>query len=74
MLELLAGVRPGSKNKAAIRIEDVVAIRQLPAKIQAVSVSTTPTAAQYNALLKDVKTISDALAAFALAIQQRDIR
>jgi len=73
-LEILAGTRDGDKKGAAIRIEDCKPILELLPKLQTQTITAAPTQSNFNSLLKDVKAISDALNAFALAIQKRQIR
>lgn len=74
LIEVLAGSRRGDKSQAAVRLEDCKPILDLPNKLQATTVTAAPTADQYNTLLKDVRSVSEALNAFALAIQRRQIR
>lgn len=73
-LEVLDGSRAGSdKRRAAVRIEDVEALLKVPT-LQSADVTTTPTAAQYNALRADVKAVSDALNTISNALRKRVLR
>lgn len=72
MLEVLAGARAKGANRRrqSVRIEDLAALLDLPPDLQSMTMTTTPTLAQYNALVSDLhavhkrlRLISDALTA-----------
>ncbi len=56
-LEILSGSRAGaSKGKAAVRIDDLLPLLALPV-MKSSTVSSTPTAAQFNALCADMAEV-----------------
>lgn len=69
-LEVLAGERPRARDQAAVRVADLAELLQI-ATVKAVELSAAPTAAQYNALLADVKELNARLAVVASMLQQR---
>lgn len=72
-LELLDGTRAGAnRRKAAVRIEDIEAVLEVP-QLKSVNVTTTPTAADFNALRADVKALSDTLNTISNEIRKRII-
>lgn len=72
-LEVLDGSRASSRDKAAVRIEDLAQLLQL-AEIRTATLTAAPTMGDFNSLLGDVREISNKLNAVALAIQTRKIR
>jgi hypothetical protein len=72
-LELLDGTRASAnRRKAAVRIEDIEAMLEVP-QMKSVNVTTTPTAADFNALRADVKAISDTLNTISNELRKRII-
>ena len=53
-LEVLDGSRNRDKSRAAVRIEDLGGIMEIPRNLQATEVTAAPTVAQYNQLVNDV--------------------
>jgi hypothetical protein len=72
-LEVLDGSRSGSRERAAVRLEDLRELLQL-AQVKTKEVSAAPTQDDFNALLKDIKEISNRLNAVAQALQRKLIR
>lgn len=72
-LEVLDGSRSGSRERAAVRLEDVRELLQL-AQVKTKEVSAAPTPDDFNSLLKDIKEISNRLNAVAQALQGKLIR
>jgi hypothetical protein len=61
-----------SKGRAAVRIEDLTGIVQLRQRMQAIAAAgSTPTKAEYDALVRDVSAVRQALAIVAEALQRR---
>lgn len=73
-LEVLDGSRRGSREKAAVRIEDVRELLQISTKLRSSQLTAAPTMADFNALQKDLEDISKRLNGIAMAIQKRIIR
>lgn len=72
-LEVLDGSRSGSRERAAVRIEDVRELLQL-AQVKTKVVAAAPTQDDFNSLLKDIKEISNRLNTVAQALQRKLIR
>ncbi|MEH3111505.1 MAG: hypothetical protein PGN22_15540 [Agrobacterium cavarae] len=72
-LEVLDGSRSGSRERAAVRLEDVRDLLQL-AQVKTKEVAAAPTPDDFNSLLKDIKEISNRLNAVAQALQRKIIR
>jgi len=72
-LEVLDGSRSGSRERAAVRLEDVRELLQL-AQVKTKEVSAAPTPDDFNSLLKDIKEISNRLNTVAQALQGKLIR
>ncbi|WP_296100373.1 hypothetical protein [uncultured Agrobacterium sp.] len=72
-LEVLDGSRSGSRERAAVRIEDVRELLQL-AQVKTKEVAAAPTQDDFNSLLKDIKEISSRLNTVAQALQRKLIR
>ena len=72
-LETLDGSRSGSKDQAAVRLKDLDQLLVL-AEVKAQKVSSTPTAAQYNALLDDIVAISNVLRSVVSDLRKRRAR
>jgi hypothetical protein len=75
ILHILDGTRVKDKKQAAVRIQDVTGLLQMPPRLQSVPIPGTtpaaPTGPQYNALQKDVRTLHAQLTAVAIALQKR---
>jgi len=73
ILELLAGRRTGkARRQAAVRIEDVAGLLELPPRLKSMKASgATPTKAEFDALAADVKALHQALLVIKNAIQSR---
>jgi len=72
-LEVLDGSRSGSRERAAVRLEDLRELLQL-AQVKTEEVSAAPTQDDFNSLLKDIKEISNRLNTVAQALQRKIIR
>jgi hypothetical protein len=73
-LEILAGSRRGGRDvlrKAAVRIEDLGELLQLPPALKSGTVSAAPTQDEHNALVADVKALHAALTAVRHMLQKR---
>lgn len=72
-LEVLDGSRGrGPRPRAAVRIVDLQALLELPPKLQAKKAAgTTPTKAEYDALVADVAAIHRRLTVLANALRDR---
>lgn len=71
-LEILDGSRAGKRGRAAVRIEDLQPILQLSTMTaKEISDGSAPTAAQYNAVVKDLAKVTSALAQVAAALQRK---
>lgn len=73
LLEVLAGTRPGSTDKAAVRIVDLRELLLL-GEVRAKEVAAAPSADEYNALLRDVRELNLRLRAVATVLQKRLLR
>jgi hypothetical protein len=69
LLYTLAGKRIKERGQAAVRIDDLNGILQLPPKPQVKAVSAPPTAAEYNLLKRDVEKLYEQLALVAAVLQ-----
>lgn len=81
-LDVLAGTRTRDKMAAAVRIEDLIGILQVPQKVQATKAANaagaTPTQAEYNALVasynnlvNDITKLETQLSIVAAALHKR---
>lgn len=73
-LETLDGSRGtgAGQRKAAVRIEDISALLELPKKLKsAKAAGAAPTKAEYDALVDDVTALFNRLTAVAQALQKR---
>lgn len=73
MIETLDGSRRRDAiGKAAVRLEDLQPLLEIPERLQSAKASgSTPTQAEFDALLADVNTLHRRLVAVAAALQQR---
>jgi hypothetical protein len=70
-LDVLAGTRrPAARPKAAVRIEDLAPIMDLPV-LQSKSVSGSPTEAEFNLLLEEFRELRVRIANVAKALELR---
>lgn len=73
-VERLAGELPKNQEEAAVLIKDLAAIFRLNEKLQsAAAAGSTPTKAEFDALVDDVAMIHRRLYAMMLALQARVI-
>ncbi len=73
-LEVLDGSRANADpRRAAVRIEDVEAMLNVPA-MKSSDVTSAPTAADFNALRADVKALSDVINTISNALRKRIVR
>ncbi|WP_159953046.1 hypothetical protein [Rhizobium sp. 18065] len=72
-LEVLDGSRAGPKDQAAVRLSDLEQLLSL-AEVKTAGLTTSPTAADFNSLLDDLKAISNAVRAVGNALRQRRSR
>lgn len=71
-LEVLDGSRrKPSVDRAALRIEDLAALYQLPAGVGVEAAGATPTQAEFNKLVADVRALYTRLLAVSAAITLR---
>lgn len=70
-LEVLAGERPKARHKAAVRIEDLAPLLQIPQMQAAAAAGAAPTADEYAALLKDTRQLHARLTEIATILQGR---
>lgn len=72
-VEVLDGSRRGdARRRAAVRIEDLAGLLELPPKLQAAKAAgSTPTQAEFDALVADVQTLQVRLIAVVTALQTR---
>lgn len=72
-LDTLDGSRTGrARRKAAVRIEDLAGLLELPQTLSAAKAAgATPTQAEFDALLADVRTLHRRLTAIVDALQAR---
>lgn len=69
-LETLDGSRSGSKDGAAVRLQDLDQLVRL-AEVKTKAVTSAPTAAQFNSLLDDLTAISNAVRSVASDLRKR---
>jgi hypothetical protein len=70
-LEVLAGDRPRARRQAAVRIEDIAPLLEL-APLQATKAAgSTPTQAEYDALVVDMQRMHARLTAIADLLRAR---
>lgn len=72
-IETLAGTRRhDARGKAAVRLEDLGAVLQMPPRLKSArAAGAAPTKAEFDALVDDVHAIHRRLLALAEAIQAR---
>jgi hypothetical protein len=70
-LEVLFGGRRRDKSAAAVRIRDLNGILHIDTSLRAKVLTAAPTMADYNALLRDVTTIMNALKIVADRLHDR---
>ena len=71
-LDVLAGERTRDKMGAAVRIEDLIGILQMPPRLNAIfAAGSSPSKAEYDALLRDVQNLQRQLLLVATALQER---
>jgi hypothetical protein len=70
-LDVLAGRRRAETRQAAVRIEDLIGILQLPPTLQATSAAAAPTQAEFEALRRDVAKLHAQLMVVSSALQRR---
>ncbi len=69
-VEVLDGSRQsGSIRKAAVRIEDLSGLLDLPPTLKSTKVTAAPTMDEHNALVDDVQSLFNRLRALADALQ-----
>lgn len=74
-IEVLAGTRGRSSKRAAVRVEDLAGLLQVPERLKsAKAVGTTPTKAEFDALVEDVATLHTRLRQVVSALQDRVVR
>lgn len=73
-LEVLDGSRRGTREKAAVRIEDLNELLRIGGKLQTKQLTAAPTMDDFNALQRDLENISTRLNGVAAAIQKRLLR
>lgn len=73
ILELLAGRRTGkARRQAAVRIEDVAGLLELPPRLKSMKASgATPTKAEFDALVADMQALHRCLLVVVTALQSR---
>lgn len=72
-LEVLDGSRAGTKDQAAVRLQDLDQLLQL-AEVKAKKVTSSPTADQFNALVDDIVALSNAVRSVASDLRKRRTR
>lgn len=70
-LEILAGIRRQNVGRAAVRLDDLNGLLQIPETLKSVKVSGTPTDAEFNALVDDVVMLHTRLRAIVMALRSR---
>jgi hypothetical protein len=74
-LDTLDGARGRDTSKAAVRVEDIAALLQIPAKLKsAKAAGAAPTKAEFDALVEDVHALYNRLKEVHDALQQRVLR
>lgn len=73
VLDLLAGRRSGkARRQAAVRIEDLGGLLELPLKLKAAKAAgATPTKAEFDALVADIHALHRCLLVVVTALQSR---
>lgn len=71
-LEVLDGSRASSKNRAAVRYEDLESILKL-AEVRTKTLTAAPTMADFNNLLADLRALSNAVRSVGTAIQRKTL-
>jgi hypothetical protein len=72
-LETLDGSRAGTKDQAAVRLQDLDQLLLL-AEVKAKKVTSAPTADQFNALVDDIVALSNAVRSVANDLRKRRSR
>jgi hypothetical protein len=70
-LDVLAGTRTRDKSEAAVRIQDLIGILQIPTNLASKPAAAAPTKAEYDALLRDVTALQTQLRLVATALHDR---
>jgi hypothetical protein len=71
-LETLAGERRGAPGRAAVRLDDLSGLMSLETRLQSQKAAgSTPTKAEFDALVNDVHMLHRRLAAVVSALQKR---
>ncbi|SFV31384.1 hypothetical protein SAMN05216456_1324 [Devosia crocina] len=71
-LELLVGSRARGKSRAAVRIEDIEALLQVPRNLRSKKAAgATVDPAEFNALVDDLTALYDIMRSLADALQGR---
>jgi hypothetical protein len=69
--ELDGSRRLGNRGRAAVRLDDLDGLLQLPEQLKSEKVASTVTAAAFNALVDDVHTIHTRLRAINVSLRGR---
>lgn len=69
-IETLDGSRRGEKSRAAVRIEDLADLMNLPI-MKSADVTSAPTASDFNALRQDVRAMNQRIRALAEVLRGR---
>lgn len=71
-LEVLDGSRTKDRRRAAVRVEDMQALLQISSRLKSAKAGgSTPSAAEFDALVEDVHALHARLAEIAAAIQKK---
>jgi nucleotidyltransferase/DNA polymerase involved in DNA repair len=71
-LEALNGDRPRQPGRAALRLEDLSGLMELPTRLQAEKAAgSVPTKAEFDRLVDDINTLHRRLVAFIETVQKR---
>lgn len=71
-IEVLDGSRNSTRRRAAVRIEDAIALLQLPASLKsAAAAGAAPTKAEHDALVSDIHALHARLKEVADALQEK---
>lgn len=70
-IEVLDGSRSRDRAKAAARIQDMVALLQMPSQLASTDAVGAPTKAEYDRLRADVQMVYKALLGVQAALQKR---
>lgn len=72
-LETLDGSRAGTKDQAAVRMQDLDQLLRL-AEVKTKKVTSTPTATEFNSLVDDIAAISNAIRSVANDLRKKRSR